>query len=122
MDKVYVVHKSDGPVACMLGPRMSGGMFDFCKGCQAYEPTDVQLCLSVDVDCCQNGHEVLTAIKVNVGTRFEGITHKDRAITNAIVIGIVEWRKYPLQVHWTDINGKHIEQFALHEFKRFKFL
>ena len=29
MDKVYVVHKADGPVACMLGPKMGGGMLDY---------------------------------------------------------------------------------------------
>ena len=93
-----------------------------CHGCQAYDKYDIRMCQEVDVDCTANDGEVLAAIKVNVGTRFEGVTHKDRPITNAIVIGIVEWRKYPLQVHWTDINGKHIEQFALHEFKKFKFL
>jgi len=122
MAKVYVVHKADGPVACMLGPKMGGGLLDFCKGCQAYEPTDVQLCLSVDVDCCQNGHEVLAEIKVHVGTRFTGETLNGRIIEDALVVGIVEWREYPLQVHWTDSTGKHIEPFALHEFKHFKFL
>ncbi len=122
MDKVYVVHKADGPVACMLGPKMGGGLLDFCKGCQAYEPTDVQLCLSVDVDCCQNGHEVLAEIKLNVGTRFTAETHTGRIIEDAIVHCIVDWRERPYQVYWSDKTGKHIEPFSLDEFKRFKFL
>lgn len=122
MESIYIVDTKDGPVACMLGPRMSGGALEFCRGCLAYEPDDIQLCLSVNVDCCQNGHEVLAAIKVNVGTRFTGETINERIIEDALVVGIVEWREYPLQVHWTDSTGKHIEPFALHEFKHFKFL
>lgn len=122
MESIYIVDKKDGPVACMLGPRMSGGALEFCRGCQAYEPDDIQLCLSVNVDCCQNGHEVLTAVQVNVGTRFEGETHTGRVIKNAVVHSIVEWRTHPLQVYWTDELGKHIEPFHLTEFKKFKFL
>lgn len=80
------------------------------------------MCLEVDVDCTHNGGEVLAAIQVYVGTRFEGETLGGRIIKNAVVHSIVEWRDYPLQVHWTDSTGKHIEPFALHEFKRFKFL
>ena len=120
MDKVYVVHKADGPVACMLVSQGVGARH-FCTGCQAYQPDDINLCLS-DVDCCQNGHEGLSEVKVNVGTRFTGETLNGRIIEDAIVVGIVEWRKHPLQVHWTDSTGKHIEPFALHEFKHFKFL
>lgn len=122
MESIYIVDAKDGPVACMLVPRMSVDAFEFCQGCVAYDHDDVQLCLGVDVDCYQNGLEVLAAVHVNVGTRFEGETYTGRVIKNAVVHSIVEWRTHPLQVYWTDELGKHIEPFHLTEFKRFKFI
>lgn len=121
MEQVIVVQKQTGPIACLLGPRPDDSP-QSCRGCQAYCKDDVQLCWEVGVDCTHNGGEVLAAIQVYVGTRFTGETLNGRIIEDAIVVGIVEWRLYPLQVHWTDSTGKHIEQFALHEFKKFKFL
>lgn len=61
-------------------------------------------------------------VSLRVGTRFTAETHEGRVIPDAIVVSVVEWREYPLQVHWTDSTGKHIEPFAMTEFKRFKFL
>lgn len=122
MEPIYIADTKDGPVACMLGPRMSVGALEFCRGCLAYDPDDIQLCLSVNVDCCQNGHEVLAEIKLNVGTRFTAETHTGRIIEDAIVHCIVDWRERPYQVYWSDKTGKHIEPFSLDEFKRFKVL
>lgn len=119
MDNVIVLQKASGPVACLLGP---GEGRQSCAGCQAYDRQNISLCTDLEVDCTQNGGEVLAAIRVYIGTRFEAETVGGRIIKNALVHGIVEWRDYPLQVYWTDEVGKHIEPFALHEFKKFKFL
>lgn len=97
-------------------------MTQSCNGCQAYSKDDLSLCLSVDVDCTLNGGEVLAAIKLNGGTRFEAITQNGVHLKDALVHSIVEWREHPYTVYWTDQNGKHIEQYALHNFKKFKFL
>lgn len=121
MHNVIIVNKATGPVACLLGPG-SRSMLHPCLGCQAYDKHNVPLCVETDVDCTQNGGEVLAAIKVYVGTRFEAETHTGRVIKDALVHSIVEWRDYPLQVYWNDATGKHIEPFALHEFKKIKFL
>lgn len=122
MQEIIVVQRGDRKVPCMLGPRMSGGKLDFCQGCQAYDKYDIALCLSVDVDCTQNGGEVLAEVKLNVGTRFEAETLNGVKVTNAIVHSIVDWRERPYTVYWTSPLGKHIETYALTDFKKFKFI
>lgn len=117
MEQVIVIHK-DKPVACIPVLTDDTG----CVGCQAYDPDDIDLCLSVSdpFDCISTMK--LAAIQVHTGTRFEAETQGGRLIKNALVHAVVEWREHPLQVYWEDELGKHIEPFALHEFKKFKFL
>lgn len=119
MEQVIVVHKKEGAIACLA----SGVPEHFsmsCAGCQAYAVMDPALCVETGHYCYQFGK--LVAIQMNVGTRFEAETAGWRTIKNGIVHTIVSWRKFPLTVYWTDELGKHIETFALHEFKKFKFL
>ena len=119
MEQVVVVHKKDGPVACLysgIPERQHMG----CHGCQAYEVMDTALCVEPWHDCYQRGK--LAAIRVYIGTRFEAETYNGVKVTNAIVHSIVQWRKHPLTVYWTDALGRHIETYALTDFKSFKFL
>lgn len=119
MEQVIVVHKKGEAVACLasgLPERSDMG----CHGCQAYEVMDPALCVETGHDCYQFGK--LAAIRVYIGTRFEAETHNGVKVRNAIVHNIVEWRKHPLTVYWTDALGKHIETYALADFKKFKFL
>lgn len=52
---------------------------------------------------------------VSVGLQFTGVTHMGRHIALGKVVRIEPFKAYPHHVVWFDENGKHYENFNLHD-------